>query len=352
MVQDHADDSVDSGDTVIDGEAYLEYRQAPLNACSIETCCDNPVTMKPPSETNNSNIAAYLPLCLGCYQLDESTGKRNGRLDLFAVPVKKVDSKASAGCCFSIDSFGDSINLLGGGYHDKDSNPPTGVLDGKWYPRKQQQQQQQQQRQQPEQQEHFQNYFASAHASGEILIHQIEQNENTIAARRPFRATLAGKTEPENDNGDASPSLCLALAWDHTSTDATEDLLDTRIVSSYSNGHAAIHKIQQSAPTTVSRLEITLEHYWSAHKMFTAPAEVWCCAFVHDNDSAPTNTVATGGDEGSWKLWDMRTSTTKPLYHCPDDFGAGVTVIAPHPRQPHLLAIGSYDETVALYDVR
>jgi diphthamide biosynthesis protein 7 len=86
--------------------------------------------------------------------------------------------------------------------------------------------------------------------------------------------------------------------------------------------------------------------------MFTAPAEVWCCAFVGDNDDGDTNIVATGGDEGSWKLWDLRTSLAKPVHHCPDDFDAGVTVISPHPRQSHLLVVGSYDETIALYDAR
>jgi diphthamide biosynthesis protein 7 len=82
--------------------------------------------------------------------------------------------------------------------------------------------------------------------------------------------------------------------------------------------------------------------------MFTCPAEVWCANFVD------ANTVVTGGDEGSWKIWDLRMPliTNRPVHHGTDDFGAGVTVLAPHPRNPKLLAVGSYDETVALFDLR
>ena len=57
-------------------------------------------------------------------------------------------------------------------------------------------------------------------------------------------------------------------------------------------------------------------------------------------------------DEGSWKLWDIRMSLSRPCHHGNDDFQAGVTVLSPHPRRDHLLAVGSYDETIALFDLR
>ena len=163
---------------------------------------------------------------------------------------------------------------------------------------------------------------------------------------------------------DDEGGLCLALAWDQTTTNDESRILDTRIVSSYSDGHVAIHKVQSSSSSSSSSpdepISIELEHHWKAHSMFTSPAEVWCCSFVSVNgsggesndDNTPTNFVATGGDEGSWKLWDLRTNLNRPIHHGQNDFDAGVTILSPHPRHNHLLAVGSYDETIALFDLR
>ena len=41
-----------------------------------------------------------------------------------------------------------------------------------------------------------------------------------------------------------------------------------------------------------------------------------------------------------------------PVYCNRKTHGAGVCTISPHPRAPHLLATGSYDESVRLWDVR
>jgi diphthamide biosynthesis protein 7 len=393
----------------------LDYLKTPLNACSIETwySCnvsgfhkdeedhdyddDDDNNDKYKSDDENAVIVAMVPLCLGCYQLDERTGKRQGRLDLYAIPVMKRKNT------LLIDRFGSGdggctntghdsppirlLNLLGGGGGESEChNEVSGILDGKWCPRSL-----------PSRSRHpgstFENYFATAHASGELYIHKICLTKDTPTApwqQCPFQATLVGTTASPNPNGDG---LCLALAWDPTITTSTTtnhqdaSQLDTRIISSYSDGHAAIYRIhqrkplsathddEQSSSTTapIEEVSITLEHYWEAHKMFSNPAEVWCASFVGvrvnsdavSSSSPPTSTttttttttnatnlVATGGDEGSWKVWDIRAGFTQPVYHAANDFDAGVTVISPHPRHPHLLAVGSYDETIRLYDIR
>jgi diphthine methyl ester acylhydrolase len=360
----------DDNDVVAIPSALIhDHRQTPLHACSIETFPCQTLTHHDEDDYGIS-LVTYLPLCLGCYQLDQATGTRQGRLDLFAVPVIRernrfLDHKSRSSAIYSVSSLSDEskycpppLTILG---EDQQQNlMASGVLDGKWYPRMARSTLHSQQCQP------FQNYFATAHANGEILIHYI--SEDTVDATpvnrhddailaNPFQAVLAGKTNifalDENDNRGA---LCLSLSWEQSfCTDTSSSpLLDTRIISSYSDGCAAVHRIQQTQSTN-SQLSISLEHCWPAHSMFTSAVEVWCCAFLDSpgNNNNTTNVVATGGDEGSWKVWDLRTSKRSgPVHHNPNDFQAGVTVLSPHPRHSHLLAVGSYDETVALYDTR
>jgi diphthamide biosynthesis protein 7 len=85
---------------------------------------------------------------------------------------------------------------------------------------------------------------------------------------------------------------------------------------------------------------------WDAHSLFTNPSEVWSVGFVGEDG----HSVMSGGDDMAIKLWDIR-STTRPMQVL-KHFDAGATVIAPHPRQPNLVACGSYDETICLYDIR
>ena len=98
---------------------------------------------------------------------------------------------------------------------------------------------------------------------------------------------------------------------------------------------------RQSIPELVER------ECWEAHFMFDkVPAEVWACAFA-----AEGKLVLSGGDDANIKFWDTR-ALSRPVQMLGQPFDAGVTVISPHPRNPNLVAIGSYDETVALYDIR
>jgi len=263
---------------------FVEHFKTPLNACSLET-------LPPVSWGDDKRI---WPLMLGCYELDESTGKRNGRLDFYAAPVPHNGEK--------FQGIGSPKNVIG------PSNQLSGVLDGKWYHR-------------PRDDESL--VYATAHASGEMIVHKV-QGEHI---------TLIGRTD-SRDSG-----LCLSLAWDlNGDSSATK----SRIISSYSDGKVGIHEIN------ISSDEIGFEqtHFWDAHKMFRSPAEVWCASFTSN-----PNMAMTGGDEGSLKIWDLRAGLLSPM-HTLKDFSAGVTVISPHPRVDHVVACGSYDETVCIYDLR
>jgi diphthamide biosynthesis protein 7 len=93
---------------------------------------------------------------------------------------------------------------------------------------------------------------------------------------------------------------------------------------------------------------VVLRESWLAHALFgSTPAEVWSTCFA-----ANGKIVLSGGDDVKVKCWDVRASKLKPVHTFANHFDAGVTVLSPHPRNEHLVAIGSYDETLGIYDIR
>ena len=265
---------------------FVDHVETPLNACSLES-------LPEPVEDNNGELV--WPLMLGCYELDEASGNRNGRLDLYKVPV----SQDSMG-------FGDATNIIG------DTVKFSGVLDGKWLPNSI---------------HDGSYYYGSAHASGEIVVHKIDKS---------WQISKAGNTESRDS------ALCLALSWDLDKSVSSDQTVSTRIISSYSNGTCSIHQ----ANFLEQQVELIETFTWDAHKMFHSPAEVWSACFTTDS-----NVVMTGGDESHLKIWDIRSGFGTAI-HTLKQFEAGVTVLAPHPRLDHLVACGSYDETVMLLDLR
>jgi WD40 repeat protein len=177
--------------------------------------------------------------------------------------------------------------------------------------------------------------------------------------------------------------LCLSVKWDYAATSPHhhQHQQEQQIVSTYSDGRVALYDvflpieshITDICDTTVQKdsVELVLRDSWKAHSIFTSPTEVWSASFVadfhtsmtstttttstYDNDSKCSNhksrTILTCGDEGYIKFWDVR-STNRPILIIKDQYDAGVTCTSQHPRHSHLVACGSYDETIALYDVR
>ena len=75
--------------------------------------------------------------------------------------------------------------------------------------------------------------------------------------------------------------------------------------------------------------------------------EMWAIAF----DRTRRDVVYTGADDCALKVWDARdagrASATNRKTH-----GAGVTCVAPSPHDDHIIATGSYDDYVRLWDCR
>lgn len=327
---------------------YTAHVTTPLNACSLECLPDNPVA-------TNDGTKVLWPLMLGCYQLDESTGERRGYLDLYAVPVPKNSNSHSQDLQDNVEEVDPSVHVEGlgaplhvmGGANDNVS----GVLDGKWCPRS------------TEAQSAANELliYATAHATGEIQIHHIRDTTTTEALQErdgsspfPFDVTQVGKSQPDSDG------LCLALSWDLVKDgNYIQPFSSRNIISSYSDGKVSIHNVHftmsedssldQSGviPNCSLSAKLELVHSWTAHKMFHSPVEVWAASFTTKKD-----VVLTGGDEGQLKIWDLRAGTLRPIQTVKDAFEAGVTVLSPHPRREHWVACGSYDETMAVLDLR
>lgn len=297
-MNDESNSSHDDG-----GDDYLQHIKTPLNACSLETLSDAPC-----SNRRNGSTEIW-PLMVGCYELNPETNVRAGHLDLYAVAKDRNPIY-----------LGDPLSVL------QSSDGTSGILDGKWCPQS------------------SQMLYATAHATGEIQLQHVhfrETDENDTSSF-PLKTCKIGESAKLQDDD----ALCLALSWDfhRHDDDNIQSSWHRRMISSYSNGRVAIHNVhlQDNGSSSADFEEV---ESWAAHKMFTSPAEVWAACFTSHEQI-----VMSGGDEGQCKIWDLRLEKKRPIHSI--SFDAGVTVLSPHPRKEYWLACGSYDETVAILDLR
>lgn len=293
----------------------MDAIKAPLNPCSLET-------IQEPLKVDESH--SVWPLALSCYQLDESVGYRRGQLNLYQVAVPDITSdKAELPL-----KFGDPEIIL-------EPSKTSGILDGKWSTKLR----------------GDDYFFATAHASGAINLHRLRReldDETSSNANTKYRYVLDSAAQsvlPAEERGIRP--LCLSLNWASKAPPSSEDMDPSTasfpIVSTYSNGKVAVHDVVFLDSGGVSIVE---RDSWEAHNMFTNPAEVWSADFCGGRDKL----IISCGDEGKVKLWDVR-STNRPM-HVMSHFDAGATCASTHPRHEHLVAVGSYDETICLYDIR
>lgn len=319
-------------------DKWMDFIKAPLNPCSIETLPE-PVVL--------SNGSLIWPVMMACYQLEGNENEqqqRVGQLNLYKVQVPDVSSNKPTLPL----SFGEPDIIMyppqSAHTNGKPQQETTGILDGKWAPM-------------PSRSDCKEKSwaFATAHSSGEIRVHGFHVPDKDDEVDFPpldsdplYNITQLGSSQEtaklENGAGD-DDALCLSLNWDaHPENKGGDPLQTNRIVSSYSNGTVAIHDIVYLNGTA----SVIESDSWQAHSMFSSPAEVWSVCF--SDKCFDSKAVISCGDDGSCKVWDIR-ATNRPaqvLKH----FDAGITCVAPHPRHDHLLAVGSYDETLCIYDTR
>ncbi|KAF0723472.1 hypothetical protein Ae201684_017627 [Aphanomyces euteiches] len=135
-----------------------------------------------------------------------------------------------------------------------------------------------------------------------------------------------------SSEGDA---MFISLDWNNR----VHAVHNPQITVSQSNGFLSVWQLGNSA------LEPLAE--WRAHDLFGSPIEVWITAWnYHD-----TNLLYSGGDDAMFKGWDVR-ATARPTFIKRDVHTMGVCSIQTHPLDEHVVAVGSYDENITLWDTR
>jgi WD40 repeat protein len=315
---------------------WIDHLEAPFNPCSIETI---------PEPIQLADGSHVWPLMMSCYQLEEEKEERFGQLNLHMI---RAPDMTFATTTVQPLSFGDPHVVL----HPPNTrsrhadDTASGILDGKWS-------------RMPSRLGISETSwaFATAHSSGEIRIQALRvptrkhSDSDGLPSHELYQVTHEAKSSgvPSVDGLDNDdPALCLSLNWDNATTSCDEvPARQNRIVSSYSNGTVAIHDVIYSN-TGAAVIETDA---WAAHSMLQSPAEVWSVCFAEKCFDTTTAAVISCGDEGQAKVWDIR-ATNRPMQVLKHHFDAGVTCVAPHPRVEHMLIMGSYDETVCIYDTR
>ncbi|KAJ2412880.1 hypothetical protein GGI10_003413 [Coemansia sp. RSA 2530] len=129
---------------------------------------------------------------------------------------------------------------------------------------------------------------------------------------------------------DSESSMCCSLDWSNKLAESSSP----EIVASQSDGTLRILKLGDSCVETVRE--------WHAHD-----AEAWISAF----DYWSTSSVYSGGDDMRFKGWDSRMDGSSPVFSS-RRHQAGVCSIQSNFHRQFMVATGSYDETVMIWDTR
>lgn len=159
---------------------------------------------------------------------------------------------------------------------------------------------------------------AAATALGEVLLYELSSVSETL---KPLSMVHL--------NVNADTILTLAIEWNH------ENSMAKKLIASDSKGNASILQPVSSGLEIVSQ--------WNAHSF-----EAWTCCF----DKFNTNVVYTGGDDTVINAYDIRIDGNATKVMSNNTHMAGVTSLISLPEWEHLLATGSYDDHLRIFDNR
>ncbi|PIA18305.1 WD40 repeat-like protein [Coemansia reversa NRRL 1564] len=161
-----------------------------------------------------------------------------------------------------------------------------------------------------------------ASADGLLSIYAADESSDSDLLR-PVCVT----EEPASDG-----SMCCSLDW----SNRLEGGSKPSIATSHSDGCLQLLEMTESA--------IRIESQWQAHDL-----EAWIAAFDYWNPAV----VYSGGDDARLKGWDRRIglASSTSVFNL-GRHQAGVCSIQSNFHRQHLLATGSYDENVFIWDAR
>lgn len=162
-----------------------------------------------------------------------------------------------------------------------------------------------------------------ADASGSIQLLRLVESEEKSHVLEPL-SSLALEEQ----------CLALSLDWSTGKTGRARDQ-PLKIISSDSTGQLHLLTVNETGP------KLQKVAAWQAHQF-----EAWIAAF----DYWHTEIVYSGGDDGLLRGWDTRVPS-KFLFTS-KRHTMGVCSIQSSPHWEHVLATGSYDEHILLWDTR
>ncbi|XP_033476154.1 diphthine methyltransferase isoform X1 [Epinephelus lanceolatus] len=159
-----------------------------------------------------------------------------------------------------------------------------------------------------------------AAATGELQLYTLSNSQEGARSLHPLCSLEVG-----------AERLALSLDW---STGRMDSSSEVRVVCSDSAGCISVLSLAEGALTALSQ--------WKAHDF-----EAWISAFSYWD----TQLIYSGGDDCKLKGWDLRVGPSCPTFTS-KRHSMGVCSIHSNPHQEHILATGSYDEQVLLWDGR
>ncbi|KAG8542586.1 hypothetical protein GDO81_026458 [Engystomops pustulosus] len=160
-----------------------------------------------------------------------------------------------------------------------------------------------------------------ADAKGSLQLYRLQGNRESSRVQPTCSVDLEGD--------------CLALSLDW-STGRRESTSLVKMVCSDSQGRLSLLQVEESAPS----LDVVCQ--WKAHGF-----EAWIAAFNYWN----CDLIYSGGDDCLLKGWDTRATPDSPVFTS-KRHSMGVCSIQSNPHREHVLATGSYDEHVLVWDLR
>ncbi|RZF48420.1 hypothetical protein LSTR_LSTR014232 [Laodelphax striatellus] len=158
--------------------------------------------------------------------------------------------------------------------------------------------------------------FAIADAVGTVSLYTVIETEGQ------YDLLLCTQCKIEHNDKE---NIALSIDWSQTS--------EGKLAVSDSNGYISV--------LTFNSSDVSLTSQWNAHSF-----EAWIVAFDFINDSV----VYSGGDDSKMCVFDVRTPDQALKLSSKSVNSSGVTSL--HSSNEGMLASGSYDESVHIWDSR